>query len=432
MRGPARSSKARERPQIWTPARSSEARERPQTWTSVLTRSFVAALLGLASVRCGGAGDGGSTATSQQAIIGGAASDALDSPVLYLSGPEGGCTAVLVAPRLVITARHCVASSTSGNFSCTPAGDLVPNATHAGAIGTDDPPSSVGFFSPARVADGAVVTGSPDATGTQIVSVNAPTACRDDLALVVLDRSIPGLVPAAIRISSATRVGETVSVWGYGLTDHVQLPSLRVRTGVPVTAIGPDTPPARTQPAPLRCLRTGPVTCQGDSGGPMMSESTGAVIAVVSLGSQAGTSGPYCASDQFADTVGPRLAAYHDLILEAFRAAGASPIAEVAMSDAASASEGAPAIDGAPPPDPVSEEDSASEPESSISDSASAPNSMSTPESATGVRPTTTVVYRVTGASCAMGREPRRPSSRLDELGIALAWTAAFVGRRRR
>jgi hypothetical protein len=396
-------------------------------------RPILAGLLGLASLHCGGTGEGRSMGVVREAIVGGASSDLPDSPVLFLSGPEGGCTAVLVAPRLVITARHCVASSTNGNFSCTPAGEAVPNASGAGAIGTDDPSGSVAFFSSARVAAGALTNGPPDALGMQIVSTNTPTACRDDLALVALDRAIPGLVPAAIRISSATRVGETVSVWGYGLTDRVEAFALRVRTGVPITAVGPDTPPAQTQPAPLRSLRTGPVTCQGDSGGPMMSESTGAVVGVVSLGSQAGTSGPYCNRGQFVDTVGPRLAAYHDLILTAFQEAGGSPIAEAAVTDAASASELAPVAESAPPPDPSMDEDSSCARERVMSDPAGETDPMSTPESmSTETTPPRRLIYRATGASCAIGMERRSASSRLGGFAIAFAWTAAAVGRRRR
>jgi hypothetical protein len=395
------------------------------------TRPFFVVLLGLAVARCGGASDDGSTGASGEAIVGGAAADAPDSPVLYLSGPEGGCTAVLVAPNLVITARHCVASSTTGPFTCTPGGDLVGSG--AGSIGASDAPGSIGLFSSARIMAGVLLSGgSPDAVGVQIVSTNTPTACRDDLALVVLDRAVAGVVPVPIRIDGATRVGETVSVWGYGLTDRLEPTALRVRSGVPITGVGPDTPPTTTQPAPVRSLRTGPVTCQGDSGGPMIAETTGAVIAVVSLGSQAGTSGPYCASDQFVDTIGPRLAAYHDLILSAFQAAGASPIPEVSMTDAASDS--APTSDGPSPVDSTGESDSATEPESaSVSDAPVEPDSASTPEPApTGVLPPSPIVYRATGASCGIGSQRRDPPGRLGAFVIALAWTAAAVGRRRR
>jgi len=54
---------------------------------------------------------------------------------------------------------------------------------------------------------------------------------------------------------------------------------------------------------------------------------SGAVIGLVSLGSQA-SAGPYCSDGTTADTTGPQLADYRDLVLSAFKAAGASPILE--------------------------------------------------------------------------------------------------------
>ncbi|HXN30987.1 MAG TPA: trypsin-like serine protease, partial [Polyangiaceae bacterium] len=288
--------------------------------------------LGVALAHCGGVGDDPPRASSQ-AIIGGSVADAADSPVLLLLGPEGGCSAVLVAPTLAMTARHCVASTTPGSFSCTAAGEVVNTGNGAGQIGTDNVAATLTFFAAASANAGA--SGTPDAVGVRIISTQTPTACRDDLAFVVLDRTIPGLVPAPIRITRTTSVGETVSVWGYGLTDHLAPMALRVADGVQIAGVGPDVALTSTQVAPVRAVRVGPVTCQGDSGGPVVSAATGAVIAIVSLGSQAGANGPYCTSNELADTTGPRLAAYHDWIATVFQEAGASPLTDDPTDDAA-------------------------------------------------------------------------------------------------
>lgn len=216
----------------------------------------------------------------------------------------------MVAPHLIATVRHCVAKNTPGAFSCTASGDLIANDTGAGTIGFDDLPSSLTFFTSASVTQG-VQPNNPDAVGVRIVSTNTSTACRDDLAFVVLDRVIPGVVPLPLRLDPLTLVGEPLSVWGYGLTDHIEGTALRVRTDVPVVAVGPDKPSTTPQPAPVRTIKTGSVTCLGDSGGPFVG-ADGTVVAVVSVGAQ--TDQPYCDDDAAnLGTVGPRIGAYKPL-----------------------------------------------------------------------------------------------------------------------
>jgi hypothetical protein len=223
---------------------------------------------------------------------------------------------------------------TEGSIQCTPSGDLVAG-TNAGQLGADLSPGALGFYSAARVSAQGT-NGTPDAVGAQILSTEAPSACRDDLAFVVLAQAIPGLAPAPIRIGAVTSAGEAVSVWGYGFTEQASDPLLlRVRSDAYVVAVGPDVATSTTQPAPVRALRIGPgsVTCNGDSGGPVVSIATGAVIGLVSIGSQA-VAGLTCTDDLTANaTTGPVLVDYRDLVLQAFAAAGAMPIEETTVSD---------------------------------------------------------------------------------------------------
>jgi hypothetical protein len=405
----------------------------------------------LALAHCsGGVGDEGTARTLSEAIVGGAAADAPYSPVLFLNGPEGSCSAVLVAPTLALTARHCVASTMPGSFECTAAGDVVNTGDGAGQIGADNAPGALSFFAVWSVNGGAGVSGAPDAVGAQVISSQTPTACRDDLAFVVLDRPIPGIVPAPIRITRPTAVGDLVSVWGYGLTGQLEPTSLRVADGVPIAGIGPDVAPDSTQLAPVRAVRVGPVTCQGDSGGPIVAQDTGAVLAIVSLGSQASANGPYCSADQLVDTTGPRLADYHDWIVSVFQMAGASPITDDQPPDAAAdlpdadtfapASDASASIDDASTPgDDVAvfpddalvtaADASAMGPviaDGSLSEASLASASASHPGSASEPSPT------VMGGSCTITAGPPRGSQRLGVIAIALGWTAAAVGRRRR
>lgn len=290
--------------------------------------------IGLMVAPCCAGGGAEPTGRTREAILGGTVASVSGSPVVFIKGPEGGCTGVLVAPTLVATARHCTAALTEGSIECTPSGDLV-TGTSAGQLGADVSPAALGFYSAARVSAQGT-TGAPDAVGAQILSTQAPSACRDNLAFVVLAQAIPGLAPAPIRIGAVTSAGEAVSVWGYGLTEQANDPILlRFRDDAYVVAVGPDVATTTTQPAPVRALRIGPgsVTCNGDSGGPVFSLATGAVIGVVSIGTQA-AAGLACVDELIANaTTGPVLVDYRDLVLQAFAAAGATPIEETNPSD---------------------------------------------------------------------------------------------------
>jgi hypothetical protein len=293
---------------------------------------------------CGSPSGGEATEVSRAAIVGGLAIDDPLSPVLFERGPQGFCSAVLVAPTLALTARHCVADLTPGDVECTSLGELAPSSP-GGALAPDDLPSAISFYTAAHVIQ-AYAMAPPDATAAQIFSTQSPNTCRDDLAFVVLTQAIPGLSPLPIRLEGSTRLGENVSIWGYGLTDEAgAIPSLRVRHGAQIVGIGPDAPTLLTQAAPVRAVRLGPgsLTCNGDSGGPIVSDVTGAVLAVVSFGVQAGAN-QACAPSSNDDTTGPLLSEYTTLALSAFAAAGASPIVE-ANGDAGAA----PDIDAAAP-----------------------------------------------------------------------------------
>lgn len=283
-------------------------------------RWFVAAA-GLFLVHCGVAPEGESPANARQAIIGGAVSDVSDSPTLLLHGAEGDCSAVLVAPTLALTARHCIAQSKSGTFACTAQGELIPNGSGTGTIGANDPPSMLKFYTWGGFMSGTYANNTPEALGTQIISTNTPTSCRDDLAFVVLDRVLPNIVPLPMRLDRVTMVGESITLMGYGYTNGLDPLALRV-VNAQVQAVGPDTPPTTAQPAPVRAVKTGPVTCVGDSGGPFVG-ADGTIVAVVSLGTQNSDIGPFC--DTTAQpTLGPRLAAYKALATQALAAVGIS------------------------------------------------------------------------------------------------------------
>jgi hypothetical protein len=192
----------------------------------------------------------------------------------------------------------------------------------------------------ASSAPSAVAQGTPDAVGARILSTESPSGCRDDLSFIVLDRSLPA-VPVQVRLDRPTSIGDGVSVWGYGQTIKASDPTaLRVYDSAQIVGIGPSVATTSPELAPLRAVRVGigAITCDGDSGGPILSSDTGALVATVSIGSQA-LAGGGCAATGDSPTTGPQLSQYRDLVLQAFAAANTTPNLEAAAQDAGAETE---------------------------------------------------------------------------------------------
>jgi hypothetical protein len=310
----------------------------------------VAAVASVASSACGAPAADEATGGVREAIFNGSLAGP-GSPILYFLEPQGNCSAVLIAPNLVVTARHCVSPFTEGSFECTPEGTLSSSGT-GGQLGSDDNPSDLRFFTQASVAAGVpAANGTPDAIGFAIVSTGAPTICSDDLAFVILSRPIAGVAPAPIRLDNTTKRGEMVAVFGYGETANAGDPlALRVNDTAQIIGVGPTTPPMFTQPAPLRAVSVGPgaVACSGDSGGGILSSATGAVIAVSSLAPQTTTAAGSCGTGSVSSLTGPDLADYAALAFSAFDEAGATPIPEPLPDAGSDSGTGPPADLGLP------------------------------------------------------------------------------------
>lgn len=270
---------------------------------------------------CGAAADGSERGASDEAfegelatgqtetkIIGGAVdqgTSSQDAVVALRLGAQGLCTGALVAPNLVLTARHCVSQTRGPQVDCDEKGRSA-NGDHLAA---DRSPSTIAVFLGARPNLG----GPAAAIGRAVVHPAGNVLCNSDIALLVLDRDITSVAPLAVRTQSAIVAGETVRAVGYGENNsNLPLGTRLARPGVTVRAVGSRITASNTKLA-NREFEVGQSICQGDSGGPAISETTGAVVGVVSRGGE-------CNSDF--GQVYTSTAGFEDLFRDAQAAAG--------------------------------------------------------------------------------------------------------------
>jgi V8-like Glu-specific endopeptidase len=243
-------------------------------------------------------------AERRETISGGVESGAEEDAVVQIRTSRFLCSGVLVAPRLVLTSQHCVSASSVGtSFTCGADGELDNDGSGAGEIGENQPPAEIG------VHVGPLVDYEPEALGEQVLGTGTTVICRDDLAFVLLDRSLAAVEPLPLRLDAAVAIGEVTKLIGYGASESdAGLVQRRRREGVRV--VDADVPP--------RTLTTDAGPCTGDSGGPALSAETGAVLGVLSL--VIGTCGAESSRGVYT-----RLAPFKRLALQAFELAGAEP-----------------------------------------------------------------------------------------------------------
>jgi hypothetical protein len=240
-------------------------------------------------------------------------------------GGRGNCTGALLAPNLVLSAKHCVAGIMGGPYSCDPQGNLVEDPD-AGVVFVD-----AGVFGPVAAPEELVVGGNSPYSphGKQILVSKGDSVCKSDMALVVLDRPVddPEIVP--VRSSAAPSVGEALIATGYGLVQGKELATVLQKREVSVIAVGPaEAVPGEAEALQVGFFAVGEALCSGDSGSPALAAS-GAVVGVASSVSRPDLLFPSGTTD---DCTGAKVrgkyqatASEADLILSGYAAAGATP-----------------------------------------------------------------------------------------------------------
>jgi hypothetical protein len=265
---------------------------------------------------CGQAPPDEPVVSTHEAIAYGQPSGSEDDDAVIVWGNSSDvirrCTGSLIAPNLVLTARHCVAYFVEDTFSCTPNGDLTP-----GSMGGTEGALLAASAITVRVRTN--INGAADAIGAQIFAAQATSICRNDIAVVVLDRALTGLPIAALRPFSGDQPGEQVRLVGYGFDENNQYGTRLSHGGLVISMVGTSSFRPNGDAVPARTFVTeGPAGCEGDSGGPAFSDRH-EVLGVFSsfVGSCTDTS-----TRNFFSEVAPF---YDELLEPAFAAADAEP-----------------------------------------------------------------------------------------------------------
>ncbi len=306
-----------------------------------MSRKFRALALAALAVACASPGSTAPFAVTRAAVVGGEPSPTggIEDAVLMLRLPlDGGelvCSSSLVAPNLAVTARHCVSHFVDGNFSCTVHGELQSVDPNAGVLGSHFDAASLEFYDATTPRTKAI------AHGAQVLSTLSDTVCTNDLAFVVLDHAL-SLPVLPLRLNGRARIGEPVTLVGYGFDDDmVGSEFLDVTTqrrthnpNLVIDDVGPLANDDVTSAPPRTIVIDRPSGCVGDSGGPLIARDTHALLGIDSL-----SAGGDCLSHNVTNLF-THVPDFELLLDDAFAAAGYEPVPEAPPDEPGSMSDG--------------------------------------------------------------------------------------------
>ena len=211
------------------------------------------------------------------------------------------CSGALVAPNLVLTARHCVSRALTATPSCDADG-RSRNGVHLSA---DVDPSRISVYVGSQVRP---ESDAPVARAERTLHPKGQVLCDADVAFLVLDRPVPAKI-LPMRLHSPVEPGDRVVPVGFG-GGPANIVGLKVaRNDSTVLTIGPAANSRTGAVLGPREFEVDQATCRGDSGGPAIDAATGEVVGVVSRGGSCSASGNH---------VYTRVDAYARLAAQAF------------------------------------------------------------------------------------------------------------------
>lgn len=219
-------------------------------------------------------------------------------------GTDGLCTATLIAPRAVLTARHCVSYLVSDAVDCADPSPQVMGERAASSL--------------AVIAGDNVLTGREVARGARVLVPAGDRICGADVAIVILDRDVTGVAPVPVDLAHGPQAHDEIVAVGFGRRSDTGVAGIReVRASVPIVLVS------------AHEFELGQATCSGDSGGPALESATGMITGVVSRG------GPTCAGNNV-HNVYSRVDVWASLVEEAYRLGGGAPRVIAGASSGAS------------------------------------------------------------------------------------------------
>lgn len=240
-----------------------------------------------------------------QSVVGGTATSRRDVVALDAPGP---CTAVVVAPNLLITAQHCVRKfQGAGPYGCGGDGGVhqIPNDAGIEYVGA-------GLFERGSIpAESVHLRLGHDAPRIIEILVSGGTSiCESDLAMLVLDRALESASIVPVSFDGVLELGQPLIFVGFG--DGSPAGGAAERT-VLVQRIGRHD----DGDLPLQdgFFEVGEGVCRGDSGGPVI-DASGSLRGVastvrrnddVSTGTSADCVGPVRGRMAATDGAGPFL-----------------------------------------------------------------------------------------------------------------------------